>query len=761
METAIRELMGAGTPPRFKFKDTHASIEFPSGYTIPTQATLEAKYDELLALEEDIQKTVMEGDLEVGTSNLFVDTQTGNIGIGATSPSLNLHVMGGIKTQNNGVLTPQIQFGSGANNTNGWLVRANVSDTYAGEFSIDRQDNSTTPNKFVIKNNGNVGIGTNNPFGKLQVDIADASAATATWDATKVVFGDITNGNSQGLGFGVSTNSHASIISLAPGVAWRGLGYYSAWHKWYINNVEKMVLDASGKVGIGTTSPSHPLTIQETTTNTNTVTYPLAIRAISSGTVANGFGAGIRFQCERRDTDDYQSLAGSVEVYGGGGLPGTSDLWNMRFGVRNNDTAVTPMTLRYDGNVGIGTASPGYKLNVLTDTNYDGISLRDSTRELLKISKGNNGAYINMFESSVSKVNIATSGVSYLNGGNVGIGTTSPLSPLDIKAVKGITTAATANDLVSNATIRISGYAENHDVLCIGMLGTDTSGNSGNNPYAYIQNIWDTTKTARPLLLNPAGGNVGIGTTNPGYKLDVQGDINSTGKINMGNYAVAQGHMSSRTLTVGSTTSNYGGGNSWNANTAAILLECTDNTEIAAHDSGTRVSSLMYYEGASTNRITIGRDMGWGTIASVRMCGSQSYPNRPVAVVGKSNGRVYDPNVIVYNSVLYNDGGLYNTSNGRFTAPAGYAGYYLITYTGLGGYQETGPNTRWRLNGNDLSWGAAHINASPCTSRWGLTCQFIYYLNAGDYLTHRVISGSIYGSSSIHSTTVVMFMGSR
>jgi len=143
------------------------------------------------------------------------------------------------------------------------------------------------------------------------------------------------------------------------------------------------------------------------------------------------------------------------------------------------------------------------------------------------------------------------------------------------------------------------------------------------------------------------------------------------------------------------------------------------------------------------------------------MCGSQSYPNRPVAVVGKSNGRVYDPNVIVYNSVLYNDGGLYNTSNGRFTAPAGYAGYYLITYTGLGGYQETGPNTRWRLNGNDLSWGAAHINASPCTSRWGLTCQFIYYLNAGDYLTHRVISGSIYGSSSIHSTTVVMFMGSR
>ena len=111
------------------------------------------------------------------------------------------------------------------------------------------------------------------------------------------------------------------------------------------------------------------------------------------------------------------------------------------------------------------------------------------------------------------------------SSGNVGIGTTSPLSPLDIGAVKGITTAATVDDLVSNATIRISGYAENADALCIGMLGTDTAGNSGNNPYAYIQNVWDNPKTARPLLLNPAGGDVGIGTNNPIGKLDVRGAI--------------------------------------------------------------------------------------------------------------------------------------------------------------------------------------------------------------------------------------------
>jgi len=713
MEAAIRELMGAGTPPRFKFKDTYASIEFPSGYTIPAQATLEAKYDELLALEEDIQKTVMEGDLEVGTSNLFVDTQTGNIGIGTTDPSLNLHVMGGIKTQNNGVLTPQIQFGSGANNTNGWLVRANVSDTYAGEFSIDRQDNSTTPNKFVIKNNGNVGIGTNNPFGKLQVDIADASAATATWDATKVVFGDITNGNSQGLGFGVSTNSHASIISLAPGVAWRGLGYYSAWHKWYINNVEKMVLDASGKVGIGTTSPSHPLTIQETTTNTNTVTYPLAIRAISSGTVANGFGAGIRFQCERRDTDDYQSLAGSVEVYGGGGLPGTSDLWNMRFGVRNNDTAVTPMTLRYDGNVGIGTANPLSELDIYNPAGTELIVSRNagsSVNPTIRLWNFDDNNYNNhAVGTSVGTINFsgnerlngdthtdnsrafsyantlydwarisalfagssdsATTSTGYVRGdlafytnngdgatsdlqermrikhnGNVGIGLTGPESKLHIYGSDNPLMLQSQRSPYPKLSYDFSGTnAENfqfydHHGSGRGFLygrkyttGTNPNANAG----------WHFYGNDNTLALRIDGSaNVGIGTASPDTTLDVAGSINN------GTYAINNGYMANRSLSIGDHALNYGGGNGWNSNTAGLMMECLNNTEIAIHDNGTRVASFMYFEGGSTNRFTIGRNMGWGGISTLALNGNvgigTTSPNENLEIYG-TGMRIHDP----------------------------------------------------------------------------------------------------------------------
>ena len=57
------------------------------------------------------------------------------------------------------------------------------------------------------------------------------------------------------------------------------------------------------------------------------------------------------------------------------------------------------------------------------------------------------------------------------------------------------------------------------------------------------------------------------------------------------------------------------------------MMECADNTEIAVHDSGHRLASLMYYEGGGTNKITIGRNMGWGAIGSVVINGNVGINN--------------------------------------------------------------------------------------------------------------------------------------
>ena len=114
-------------------------------------------------------------------------------------------------------------------------------------------------------------------------------------------------------------------------------------------------------------------------------------------------------------------------------------------------------------------------------------------------------------------------------------------------------------------------------------------------------------------------GKFGVGTVNPLARLDVLGAAN----IWSGDrHAVVQGYMAPGTLTIGNTATNFGGGTGWNPNTAGLMFEASDSTEIAVHDYGTRLASFMYYEGGATNRMTIGRDMGFGVVGTVNINGN-------------------------------------------------------------------------------------------------------------------------------------------
>ena len=125
--------------------------------------------------------------------------------------------------------------------------------------------------------------------------------------------------------------------------------------------------------------------------------------------------------------------------------------------------------------------------------------------------------------------------------------------------------------------------------------------------------------------------------------LQVKGIANIT---NTSPYATANNYMQAGSLTIGDVLLDYGGGNNWTANTAGLMLECANNTEIAVHDSGARLASLMYYEGA-TNKITIGRDMGWGTISSVVINGALVAPTqvRSPLLTATQNSRGYASNI--------------------------------------------------------------------------------------------------------------------
>lgn len=205
--------------------------------------------------------------------------------------------------------------------------------------------------------------------------------------------------------------------------------------------------------------------------------------------------------------------------------------------------------------------------------------------------------------------------------GNIGAGTNQPLGKLHVVAPGGFG-GEDGNGISQKGNVPIVAQSNS---TAFGII-------NGSGRQAFALNINDDGGTSAERgvptfhdkydgnwhqCLSLKNGNVGIGTTDINTRLDVNGAAN----IWAGERYAAKANMAPGSLTVGSTSSNFGGGNGWNSNIAALLLETSDNTEVAVHDSQTRIASLMYYDGGN-NRISIGRDMGWGTIGTLALNGN-------------------------------------------------------------------------------------------------------------------------------------------
>lgn len=99
----------------------------------------------------------------------------------------------------------------------------------------------------------------------------------------------------------------------------------------------------------------------------------------------------------------------------------------------------------------------------------------------------------------------------FYTSAQTGIGTTSPINKFQVET---ITADPASSGSAANGNLRLSGISASH-VLDFGLSSTST--------YSWIQSRNKTYGTNYNLLLNPLGGNVGIGTSTPTAKLNIAG----------------------------------------------------------------------------------------------------------------------------------------------------------------------------------------------------------------------------------------------
>ena len=394
-----------------------------------------------------VQQMVVDGDGNVGIGTPSPDTKL-TLSIGAITTSANIaRFHSSYDSANNGYLT--IEENNHTPNNNDWTgygtrIQKMVDSTYQGyiEFNPVGGQYSTafgmggTEYMRIEYPDGNVGIGTSNPVGKLDVwDGASngtniqqnaffylrnpANAATNYGAAIVFENTDGAGGTRKGLGRIAALRennsaNYSSYLQFSPTVAG--------------TEFEAMRLTSSGNVGIGTTGPGATLDIRGATDDPSTPTVHIGDNNADTG----DYGM-VNLVRDATNGGSKSHLAfirhGSTVV--GMGFHNNTNTWGIfpSFGSVTNTPA---LAIDSGSRVGIGTAGPGADLDVFNsshDTGYremawfrvSNINTHANWTRMIFGQSSTNNCFIDITNQANTKGNL------YLQpyGGSIGIGATS------------------------------------------------------------------------------------------------------------------------------------------------------------------------------------------------------------------------------------------------------------------------------------------------------------------------------------------------
>ena len=490
---------------RLHFLDTNNLSSFPTNdWRLVANDSTDGGAEYFAVEDATAQRKILTLEAGAPSDSLYVDSQ-GDVGIGASTPAVELHMKDGDTPT-----TRLEQDGSSGFTPQTWDVGGNdasffIRDVTNGSALPFRIRPAAPTSSIDIRVTGYVGLGTSSPVTRLEVE--DSSATTGI---------QINNKNAEGDPFLAFAQSAAEKFTM--GVDGSDSDKFKIGTT-AIDTATRLSIDASGNIGIGTATPA---TIFEIEAASVELTLDSTVGAGRSWELQSTTAG--EFEIVDRDAVASRlAITTSGEVGIGTTAPatmleiegaaveltldstsGSGRAWELQsstagdFEIVDRDAAASRLAIGTSGSVGIGTTTPATMLEIegaAVELTLDSTSGSGRAWELQSSTAGD-------FE--IVDRDAAASRLAITAAGDVGLGTTSPATMLELEA----------------ASVELT---------------LDSTGGSGRawelqSTTAGEFEIVDRDAAASRLVINTSG-NVGIGTANPSSALEVTGSIEVNGAV--------------------------------------------------------------------------------------------------------------------------------------------------------------------------------------------------------------------------------------